>query len=112
MQKPISPTAHGVVDYAFVAASVVLPRLLGWDEASRRTSDLVAGTALLSSMMTDYRLGVFRVLPMKAHLALDAVQTTVLTGAAARAESDNGRAGLLAMATFGSTVSALTRTDD
>ena len=112
MRKPISPTAHGVVDYAFVAAGVTIPRLLGWDDASRRASDLVAGATLVSSLMTDYRLGLFRVLPMKGHLALDAVQTAVLTGAAKRAESEQGRAGLVAMATFGSTVSALTRTDD
>jgi len=111
MQKPISPTVHGVVDYAFVAAGVVLPRLLGWDETSRRASDAVAGAALASSLMTDYGGGVFRLLPMRAHLALDAVNTVALTGAASRAESREGRAGLLAMAAFGSTVSALTRTD-
>ena len=100
---------HGIIDYAFVATGFLMPRLLEWDETSQRASDAVSGTALAASLMTDYPPGLVRVLPMKAHLALDVVQTMALVGAAARANSRAGRAGLLGMAAFGTVVTALTR---
>ena len=102
---------HGVVDYAFAAGAFALPRLLEWDETAKRASDMAGAATFASSLLTDYRLSLARVIPMKGHLALDVLTVMSLVGAAARANSRGGRSGLLGMATFGSVVAALTRTD-
>ncbi len=69
----VPTTAHGVLDYLSVAALWALPRALGWSApVSRLLSGAAVGT-LVYSLTTRYELGAVGVLPMKAHLAMDAV---------------------------------------
>ncbi len=72
LPKVISPTAHGIIDYchaAFFAGMAVVcwkrnkPAAL----AAAATSALVLGESLL----TDYKLGVKRVIPFSVHGQLD-----------------------------------------
>src|SRR4051812_28237827 len=93
---------HGVVDYVVGAALTVLPRALGW---SGRPAQLLEGAgagAIAYSMMTNYELGFVRALPMKAHLALDALSGGMLIGAAVMMddEDDNVRATLAGIGLF------------
>ena len=71
MAKPISTKLHGVLDYLSVGTLLVLPRLLGW---SPKVTTLLTGSAVMTlgaSLLTQYELGVCKVLPMPGHLALD-----------------------------------------
>ncbi len=70
---PISTKAHGAIDYASGAALVAAPSLLGITDVRTATlaPRLQGAAAGLYSLATDYELGVVRVLPMRAHLALD-----------------------------------------
>lgn len=76
MRFRVIPTkVHGVVDLVTGPALIAAPTAFGLD--GKRMSALaprVLGTASAAySPLTDYELGVKRVLPLRAHLALDAL---------------------------------------
>ena len=69
--KLLSTRTHGVVDYLTAGTLLALPRAMGWGD---RVTNLLTGAALGTvaySLLTRYELGAVKVLPMKAHLALD-----------------------------------------
>jgi hypothetical protein len=73
--RPIDSTLHGVVDYAAGATlTTVFPRLAGI-EGTRSAGQIRAAGAVHAgySTLTDYPLGIVKVLPFRAHLALDAI---------------------------------------
>lgn len=79
--RKISTKTHGIVDYSTAAGLLVLPRLLRWNPSVIR---LLTGSAIFTtiySLLTRYELGAFKVLPMKAHLGLDAAQSLALASA-------------------------------
>ena len=79
--KLISTKIHGVLDYLTAGALFALPRLLGWN---RSTTNLLTGAALGTvgySLLTDYEMGLVPVIPMRGHLALDAIQSAALGAA-------------------------------
>ena len=109
--KLLSTKAHGVLDYFYVATAAALPFALGWGRTARGIAAASAGGALVGSLLTDYELGVFRVLPMKAHLAFDYVNAAGLLAAAALVDDDDvGRAGLAALGLVSVVSPALTET--
>ena len=73
MKRPISPAMHGVMDYATVAATVAVPRLLNFPARATRTADALAGGYGVLSGMTDYPLGAKRVVPFRGHGLAEAV---------------------------------------
>lgn len=78
MFRPISTYVHGILDYITGPALLILPRALGWDE---KMTNLLSGAGVFIlgySMLTRYELGLFKVLPMKGHLTLDAISGTAL----------------------------------
>ena len=110
--RPISTRAHGVIDYVFAATLVGLPFALRWRGRAAQLS-VSAGLATLGvSLMTNYELGVAKVLPMKAHLGIDAAENSVLLSAPRIVgDEDRGAGRLLAMlGTLGSAIGAMTKT--
>jgi hypothetical protein len=78
--RPVDATLHGVVDYqAGALLTTVFPRLAGI-EGTRSARQIRTAGAIHAgySTLTNYPLGVVKVLPFKAHLALDAVGAIVL----------------------------------
>ena len=80
MPRPVDSTLHGVVDYS--AGGFLLtafPKLAGI-EGTRSARQIRTAAAIHAgySTLTDYPLGVVKVLPYKAHLALDAVGALAL----------------------------------
>jgi hypothetical protein len=67
MNKPISPRAHGVLDYATSAATALAPTLLGFPEPAAKLCYALAGGYAGLSLLTDYPLGAKRVVPFKGH---------------------------------------------
>ncbi len=75
MNLRVIPTGvHGVLDYLASGINLVFPRLLGLHDAPLAALvPRIAGVAGSGySLVTDYELGAFKVLPMPAHLAFDA----------------------------------------
>lgn len=67
MKKPITPFAHGVMDYATAASVAAAPTIMDLpDDAANACYVLAAGYAGLS-MFTDYPLAVKRAIPFKMH---------------------------------------------
>lgn len=70
----LTPTLHGLLDYAAAAGLIVLPFLLGIGEISALAQwlSVAAGFGLAAySLATDYAFGVRGVLSFQSHLALD-----------------------------------------
>ncbi len=78
--RPIDTTLHGVTDYSVgTTLMTVFPSLVGISGTPAGTQIRVAGAIHAGySTITDYPLGVVKVLPYKAHLALDALGAVAL----------------------------------
>jgi hypothetical protein len=78
--RPVDATLHGVVDYtAGATLMTVLPRIAGIEGTRAARQIRVAGAVHAGySTMTDYPLGVVKVIPYQAHLAIDAIGALAL----------------------------------
>jgi hypothetical protein len=78
--RPIDSTLHGVVDYqAGALLTTVFPRLAGV-EGTRSAGQIRTAGAFHAgySTITKYPLGIVKLLPYRAHLALDAAGAAAL----------------------------------
>jgi hypothetical protein len=75
LPRPVDSTLHGVVDYSAGAFLLTaFPRLAGIEGTrSARQTRVAAMIHAGYSTLTDYPLGIVKLLPFRAHLALDAV---------------------------------------
>lgn len=78
--RKISTKTHGMLDYLTGATLLAAPKTLGLDDvpASARVLRMAGAGAMAYSLITDYELGALKVLPMPAHLALDAASGMLL----------------------------------
>jgi hypothetical protein len=76
----VDATLHGVVDYtAGTLLTTVLPRLAGIEGTrSARQIRLTGAIHAGYSTLTDYPLGIVKLIPFRAHLAIDAVGAIAL----------------------------------
>ena len=81
MQR-MSTTTHGIVDYVVSGVVALLPKMMNTSPKVTMLMEASAGTSAAYSAMTNYELGLVKVLPMKAHLALDAISGGMMLGAA------------------------------
>jgi hypothetical protein len=80
MPRPIDSTLHGVTDYTVgTLLMTAFPKLAGI-EGSRSAGQIRTAGAIHAgySTLTDYPLGVVKVLPYKMHLAIDAIGALAL----------------------------------
>jgi hypothetical protein len=78
--RPVDATLHGVVDYTAGATLLsVFPKLAGI-EGTRSARQIRTAGAIHAgySTLTDYPLGLVKVIPYQAHLALDALGAVAL----------------------------------
>jgi hypothetical protein len=72
MYKPISTKTHGVLDYLTIGTLFALPRAMGWSRGLTDGMTALALGKLGYTLVTRHELGLWKKLPMSAHLALDA----------------------------------------
>jgi hypothetical protein len=78
--RPIDSTLHGVTDYtAGALLTTAFPKVAGI-EGTRSAGQIRRAGAIHAaySTITDYPLGIVRLLPFKAHLAIDALGAIAL----------------------------------
>jgi hypothetical protein len=73
--RPIDSTLHGLTDYQVGTALLTVgPKALGVEGTESARQVRIAGAAHLGySTLTDYPLGIVKLIPYKAHLAIDLV---------------------------------------
>lgn len=71
----IDTKIHGMMDYLMGILLIVSPWLFGFhDGGAAQWVPIILGLgALLYSLMTDYELGLLKVISMKAHLTIDLI---------------------------------------
>jgi len=76
----ILPTrVHGYLDYLMGLALVVIPLAFDFGSGPQTWLPvLLGGGAIVYSLLTDYELGVVELIPMPAHLILDAMSGLLL----------------------------------
>lgn len=74
----MSTLTHSILDYMTAPALLLVPGLLGWDRHARMIFTMAGAGRLAYSMCTRYELGIYKALPMKAHLTLDALSGAAL----------------------------------
>src|SRR5919202_3554296 len=78
--RPIDSTLHGATDYTVgTTLLTVFPRLVGVEGTESAKQIRLSGASHLAySTITKYPLGIVKLLPYKAHLALDAIGAVAL----------------------------------
>lgn len=76
--KIIPTRVHGILDYLMALTLVAIPAFVDWPSTAETILMVMGVGVFLYSLMTDYELGAFRVLPMGVHLALDLMGGLVL----------------------------------
>jgi uncharacterized membrane protein len=79
--KPIDSKTHGTLDYAMGIFLIVAPSIFGLDKGQPESVILYALgiAALVYSLITDYELGIFKILPFRIHLTLDVLSGIFLS---------------------------------
>ena len=72
---------HGLMDYLMAGTLLALPRAMGWGRDTTRLLTAAGLGTLAYSLLTRYEFGLFKLLPMRAHLALDIVGGATLMAA-------------------------------
>ena len=80
LPQPIDATLHGATDYTVgTMLMTAFPKFAGISGTRSARQVRVAGAAHVAySTVTDYPLGIAKVLPYKAHLAIDALGAVAL----------------------------------
>jgi hypothetical protein len=78
MTKPISTRVHGIIDYTWSATASSAAARMQDATSTARLLRAAATAATGSSLLTRYESGALKVLPMRAHLALDALLCSAL----------------------------------
>lgn len=71
----VTKTIHALLDYPVALALLALPPLLGLGDSHPMAlwlGVLTGAAAFVLTLLTDHMLGVFRVLPYRVHLIVDA----------------------------------------
>ena len=76
----IPTRTHGIIDYIYGVALIAAPFVLGFADGSpAQWVPIIIGVATIAmSLITRYELGAIKVLPMLAHISVDAVAGLVL----------------------------------
>ena len=65
--KKLSPTQHGYLDYATVLLFLLAPSVLGLTAMAATISYVLAAVHLVLTLLTDFPLGIYKVIPFSIH---------------------------------------------
>ncbi|MDB5206119.1 MAG: hypothetical protein JWR72_1194 [Flavisolibacter sp.] len=71
MNKPITPVAHGLIDYVFSGVQIALPSLLGLNSATAKTYAALGTGFTAVNALTDTPVGIKKLIPFTGHQKAD-----------------------------------------
>lgn len=71
MNKPLSPTAHSVIDYVFSGVQLAGPSLLGLNKSASRTYQALGAGFTIVNALTDTPAGIKHLIPFRGHQKAD-----------------------------------------
>ena len=71
MKKPVSPAAHGIMDYALVGSLLTLPSLFGFSAKVKKLYAAEALALLVYVALTDQPAAIKPVIPFPVHGKID-----------------------------------------
>lgn len=76
----IDTRTHGIIDYVTGALLLIAPYLLGFANggAQQWLPQVLGAMIIVMSLMTNYELSAAKVIPLKAHLSVDALGGVLL----------------------------------
>jgi hypothetical protein len=117
MEQPITRQMHGIADYAYAPLMFTAPQILKFEDEKQadRVCRAVGAGVLVATMLTKAEWGLAKVIPFKAHLALDAAVSVFTLAAPWLFGFENNakaRNTFLAMAAVGVVVTSLTKREE
>lgn len=76
--KILDPKIHGILDYAVVVAFAVAPSVVGLAGLTAAISYALAAIHLLLTLVTDFPLGVAKIVPLRVHGAIELIVSLAL----------------------------------
>ena len=76
--KIISSKMHGVIDYLFIAFVLASPSIFNMEGALATITYILGAVHLTVTILTDFELGLIKVIPFKIHGLLEVVVTITL----------------------------------
>jgi len=80
--KILSSKAHGVIDYLLVAFLLLSPTIFKMEGDLRTITYALGAAHLLITILTDFEVGVFKVIPFRIHGLIEIVVALALGGLA------------------------------
>ena len=117
MKRLISRRQHAATDYSYIPLVSLAPVLAGFkdDETATRLCRIASGVVAVSTLLTRAEWGTFRVMPYRAHLAIDAAVGAFSSAAPwlfGFAGDARARHTVLAMGAMGLTAGLMSRPDE
>ena len=82
--KFVTKTIHAYLDYPVALSLVILPFVFGLGSSNLIALQLSVATgiaAFILTLLTDHKLGVYKIIPYKVHLIVDAIVGVVFVAA-------------------------------
>jgi len=76
----ISSKIHGIIDYIVVLFLVASPSLFGLPEFTACCTYILAGIHLTLTVLTDFEVGLFKLIPFKIHGMIELIVSLALVG--------------------------------
>jgi hypothetical protein len=77
--KPISPKIHGLIDYAFALALLVVPELIDSKKKTRLLYKIIAAEVFLYGAISKHPYAITPIIPFSLHKKIDIGNLTGLT---------------------------------
>lgn len=71
MNKPVTPAAHGVIDYIFSGIQLAVPVLIGMNNKAAKTYGVLGAGFTAINALTDTPAGIKRSISFKGHQKAD-----------------------------------------
>lgn len=76
----LSSKLHGIIDYVVVVFLLASPSLFGLPEFTACCTYILAGIHLALTILTDFEVGLLKVIPFKVHGMIELIVSLALVG--------------------------------